>query len=642
MFASKTTNILASSFVIFAILFSGCGENSVSPLSKLETGNSSQLLNQVVSSRGGTILINNVNSEVNGLQISIPDSAYTDSRNYQISTSKITKHGYGNDIKILTPLITISNGGGYSEKPMTVRIPVKIPTGQFALAFQYDEATQKIEALPLIYEDSSEMRFITRHFSYSKIADTRGVKSIGTIQVETQKSSIFISSIDAATLDGTFDTGFELGIDNFQFVNWGSYIADSGHCGGQSIAMMWYYATKTKNGSPNLYGIFDNNGIDRTPEIWQDDVNAFRFCSVLQLKMHWTNLEIYDKIDKNFDRDLVTYRSIAFAIRETGNPQCLYVSDGTIAHAIIAYKTSNGHISVCDPNFPTTDKRDIVFVRKIGDFEPYYSGENASNIGTAYFNIYQAANSALIDYTLVETLYNQLLNGTIGNDFYPEVRLKVRDANNDYIELKNGIKIPTQVTLDASATSFQPYFRVWDYANRLLISNNERDFTLTKGNHKIGIYYSRISYPSPNSGFIGFKWFDIEAVEDNTPIEPEYGPIKINLKIDGVSKAMPTAYTEYSLYRVIRANDGLGSGALGNELYVSPGSVQWGVGSFILPASSNNVWKEGLSTYFASKPGVMTISSWSKAKYDGTFSFEATNSNLGKTVKVEGDFHYPP
>lgn len=645
MFTFKISVCAAGCFAAFVLLFSGCGDNSVAPELKLESGASRQLLRQTVSSIGGSIVVNDASSKVNGLQITIPDSGYTDSREFQISTSEITKHGYGKEITMLTPLITISNGGGYSENPMTVRIPVKIPTGQFALAFQFDEATQSLEALPLIYEDSTEVRFVTRHFSYSKVGSSSGGKSVPTIQGETQKSSIFISSIDAATLDGTFDTGFELGSDNFQFVNWGSYIASGGHCGGQSIAMMWYYTTKTQNGSPNLYGIFDNNGVERTPEIWQDDANAFRFCSVLQVKMHWTNLEIYQKIDKSFDRDLVTYRSIAFAIRETGNPQCVYVYDGKIAHAIVAYKTSNGRISVCDPNFPTTDKREIVFDKRLGDFEPYYSGENARSTGTAYFNIYQAANSALIDYTLVETLYNQMLNGTIGNDLYPTVRLQVRDANNDYTELKNGIKIPTHVTIDLSAFGFQPDFIVWDFATRNIISDNNRDFTLTKGKHRIGVYYSQLVSPNlyANSGYIGFKWFDIEAVEDdNTPLEPEFGPIKLNLKVDGVIMAMPKAWTEYSLYRVIRGTDDLGNGILDKEIFVSPGDVKWAEGSFILSASTNNALKDGLTSYIASKPGKLIISSWSKEKYDGTFSFDATNSSTGKTVKVEGDFHYPP
>lgn len=642
MFTVITAKSTAIAFAAIIVLLCGCGDNSVAPESKLESGSSRQLLSQVVSSSGGNIIIKEGTSKINGLQISIPNSAYTDSRDFQISTSEITKHGYGKEITMLTPLITISNGGGYSDNPMTVSIPVKIPAGQFALAFQFDEATQSIEALPLIYEDSTEIRFITRHFSYSKIAGSKVGKSVNTIQADPQKSSIFISSIDAATLDGTFDTGFELGVDNFQFVNWGSYIANTGHCGGQSIAMMWYYATKKKNGSPNLYGIYDNDGIDRTPEIWKDDVNAFRFCSVLQVKMNWTNLEIYQNIDKSFERDLVTYRSIAFAIRETGIPQCLYVNVDTTAHAIIAYKTSNGRISVCDPNFPTTDKREIVFGKKLGDFEPYYSGSDASHLGTAYINIYQAANSALIDYNLAEMLYNQMLNGTIGNDLYPTVRLKVRDVNNDYIELKNGLKIPTNVTIDVSATGFQPDFSIWDYTKRSQITDNERDFTLEKGKHRIGVSYSQIINSNPNSGYIGFKWFDIEAVEDNTPSEPEYGPIKLNLKIDGIVQTMPTAYTEYSLYRVIRGNNGVGSGGFDKELYVSPGDVKWGKGNFILPASSNNVWKDGTNIYFASKPGSMSISTWSKTKFDGTFTFEATNSQLGKTVTVEGDFHYPP
>jgi len=626
----------------------GCNDNTVAPIvPKLATGASIKIVSQNILQTGGVVVVNKTGSTINGLTINIPDSAYTDGRTFNISTSEISKHEFGKEITILTPLITISNGGGYSNKPMTIRVPVKIPAGQFALAFQYDESTQKIEALPLIYEDSTEVQFITRHFANSDIAQNK-VTILDDAKV---KSSIFISSIDAATLDGTFDTGFEMGIDNFQFVNWGSYIAIGGHCGGQSIATMWYYNTKKKSGSPGLYGIFDNDGINRTPEIWFDDVHAYRFCSVIQKKMHWTNMDIYRSINKNWDRDLVTYRSIAFAIRETGISQCLYVSNDSIAHAIVAYKTSNGRISVCDPNFPEQEKREIVFNKGLGDFEPYYSGSNAGSVGRAYHQIYLAANSALIDYDLVKDLYNQTLRGTIGNDLYPLVSIKVRNSNNDYVELKNGITIPQQVTLDVSAFGFQPSFIVWDYDTKQQIAWNVRDFKLSTGKHKIGVYYHDPFNQSDNSGYIGFNWYDIDVENDDLPIGNL--SIRLNVSIDGkpvtVKDTPPKLWfnpsksvTWFQLITELQDN---------SYLVIFKDSISYnGVGTYVIgreiagPAhytQRNN--QTGDISYFSQvdDPGTLTISGGG-GKLRGTFSFHGHLFSDPKKVKIiEGEFFYP-
>lgn len=614
---------------------------------KITAGESVDITTQTVPSSGGTVVVDATGSAIDGMVIEVPNGAYEEGRSFNVATRVITEHGFGSEISILTPLIEISNGGGYSEEPMTIRVPVSIPKGHFALAFQYDEATQSLEALPLIFEDSTEVRFITRHFSHSSIAASTAAQPVtsklrSTIQGDGRsRSTIFISSIDAAMLDETFDTHFEMGEDNFRFVNWGSYIAPTGHCGGQSIAMMWYYSMKKKNGSPGLNGVFDNDGIERTPEIWYDDVHAFRFCSILQTKMHWTNMEIYGDLEKSWERDLATYRSIAFAIRETGNPQCLYVSNGSdknsIAHAIIAYKTSNGHITVCDPNFPVQEKdREIVFLRGLGDFEPYYSGFNAGSVGTGYFNIYHAANSALIDYDLLSEQYSKVLDGTIGADEYPSVRVKVRNANDEYVDLHDGMKIPAQQTIDVTADGFGPYYTLWDFATRKQILMNDRDFVLTKGKHRIGVYYSDLVNGNPESGFIGFKWFNVEVVEEAPTSDPEYGSIRLNLRVNGVSKTLFSANFEYNLYRTIRA-----SGANGSELYLAAGDQNWGVGTFVLPPSSSNAWKEGDKLYTAVRPGTLTITSWSKTKAEGTFTFPAEDSG-GNDVVVEGDFHYPP
>src|SRR5438552_1882469 len=70
---------------------------------------------------GGTVDVST--GGMAGLEISVPDSAFSDSRTYHIETSEIISHEFGPDFVPASPLIRISNGGGMASKPMLIRIP---------------------------------------------------------------------------------------------------------------------------------------------------------------------------------------------------------------------------------------------------------------------------------------------------------------------------------------------------------------------------------------------------------------------------------------------------------------------------------------------------------------------------------------
>lgn len=150
------------------------------------------------------------------------------------------------------------------------------------------------------------------------------------------------------------------------------------------------------------------------------------------------------------------------------------------------------------------------------------------------------------------------------------------------------------------------------------------------------MYYSYVILGGPLSHYIAFEWFNVEVVDEAPTSDPEYGSIGLNLRVNGVSKTLFSANFEYNLYRTIRA-----SGANGSELYLSAADENWGIGTFVLPPSSSNAWKEGDILYTTRRPGTLTITSWSKTKAEGTFTFPAEDSG-GNDIVVEGDFQYPP
>src|SRR5438552_18817554 len=77
----------------------------------IETGPSVTLLTQTTS--GGTLLYAKPGDALNGLTIVVPAGSYPASHTFSISYQPITKHSLPTGTDVLSPLITIDNGGGY-------------------------------------------------------------------------------------------------------------------------------------------------------------------------------------------------------------------------------------------------------------------------------------------------------------------------------------------------------------------------------------------------------------------------------------------------------------------------------------------------------------------------------------------------
>lgn len=142
------------------------------------------------------------------------------------------------------------------------------------MAFFYDKDSGRLEGIPIIDENKNSVTIVTRHFSHIVI------------------SSIAINYLLYLMRD-EIDSGFKPEIDDWQFTNYGSYISPGGHCAGQSITAMWYYCEKTLNNEPHLCGLYDNNGNEKTPDLWKDDTLGYRFASTIQEDINWSGKMIY-------------------------------------------------------------------------------------------------------------------------------------------------------------------------------------------------------------------------------------------------------------------------------------------------------------------------------------------------------------
>jgi hypothetical protein len=368
---------------------------------------------------GGTVTVTDAKSPIKGMTITLAAKTYKDSKNFNVSTRAIKSHTFGAEFTPITPLITIDNGHQFSNEPMKVTIPISKKDDEFAMGFYYNDKTGKLEGIPACELDNKHITLITNHFS-----------------------DIVISEIKMSELDKVeIDTKFTPGTDDWEFVNYGSEIAEGGHCAGQSISAMWYYSQIFQGkGEQRLFGRFDDNNYGiKTPNFWMDDSSGYRFASVIQESIDWASMSRKAMSSLQYFSSSLTMYSFAYAMELTKEPQFVEIwgnetdKNGKVSeagHAIVAYRIKDGKIYVSDPNYPNNNGEAERFIQYTPNgFLPYSSGTNATAIkdkGDIFFTkIYYIASSAMINYDVINTQYVKLLNGTIGNDMFSKFKLKI-------------------------------------------------------------------------------------------------------------------------------------------------------------------------------------------------------------------------
>lgn len=378
-----------------------------------------------VGPEGGRIAVDGA-GPLKGFAIDVPEGAYPQSVSFDIGYQPIREHNLGPDFHPVTPLISVQNGGGYAEDPVTVTIPVPDDPDKFAMAFYYDRRSGRLEGLPLAGADRGSITVVTRHFS-----------------------DVVVSSIDIRILQGEVDvdTGFKPGFDDWQFTNHGSFAAPVGHCAGQSISAMWYFYEKRPT-ERCLYGRYDNN--DRgygTIDFWPDDSWGYRLASAVQRDCNWDRQAAQFMRKLQAYQDRLTMNAFRYSMLLTRSPQYIALASSTAPnrHAIIAYRIASGLLYVADPNYPGTER----FIRyEDGRFLPYNSGDNATAIAEgreiSYDRIGYSAASALVDWPQVARRWGQLKGGVAGDDYFDDAfTLKVLEAEGDppeeeWVELADG------------------------------------------------------------------------------------------------------------------------------------------------------------------------------------------------------------
>jgi hypothetical protein len=517
--------VLAAVFIIISLTLSGCAKvepsSATSPSNKIAATSSGNmtlgpvtsvvLANATISPSGGTIKISEPGNPLSGLEVKVPAGSYSETRQIKISYSPIEKQPIAAEIHSLTPLIILDNGGGYSSSMMQVKIPVKVPSGQFAMGFSYDAKKGKLKGLPVVKKDTESITLATQYLG-----------------------PVVVGSINELLLNENIPSSFKPGIDDWQFTNYGSYVAPNGHCAGQSISALWYFLNKPDGSDVHLYRTYDNNGNQpKTPDFWQDDSVGYRFASMIQNDINWDSVSMKmfgDLFSGQGDiwgtTDADTMKNFAYAMMQShGEPQevVIYSLSGS-AHAMVVYAVDKDGLSVADPNYPGDTTRRIKFSN--GRFQPYNSGANADDIakgrGTVFEIIRYVPQDSYIDQAKMQNRWTELKTKTIGNDKFPvHQNVWVDDAGQKH-ELTDGYKSPNRlIKLQIQATDTNLGGFIYRDGKSLTPNSNGK-IELLPGNNKLGIY--QVGKVGGDWKYIDFKYINVSYTETSPTPSPSASP----------------------------------------------------------------------------------------------------------------------
>jgi hypothetical protein len=490
------------------------------------------VVRQTIPGTGGVLTVNKPGDPLNGLVLTVPTKGFAQAQDFVISRSEITSHRLGANFNPRTPLIEFSYGGGYSGDALSIKVPIHLPAGHFPMGFLYDRATGKLQPIPLERFDSVSVTVSTRHLSSS--GTQAGKRSI--FSPQNAIGNMVVSSIEASILDGqvTLSTGFTPGVDDWEFPNHGSYIAQGGHCAGQVATMLWYYYEQRLKGAAPLWGRFDKIRDPSNPKvIWHDNPDGYRFASTVQKDMDFDDW-IAHSLPVQTSIPWITYYSFMYAILLTGEPQFVVImrSQPESGHAMIVYKITpaTGTLYIADPNYPGnrdpfngTPTTRIIECQN-GYMKPYSSALAAGGPGIVFDKIGYAATTAFIRWDKITERWAEFEKGTIGDDRFPAYQLRVHEpgrvstVSGDTVRTVHDTLGFSSYCTAASAkipgTDALQEFYTYTETGEWLGDGNSGNAGLLRlpvgeGHSRLGFYIMGASASTQKNHYVDFRWVNV-------------------------------------------------------------------------------------------------------------------------------------
>jgi hypothetical protein len=390
---------------------------------------------------GSTLVYRKAGDKLDGLTIGVPAGAFPVSTQWTViadSTAPVTLPA---DFTQVGPTLVIGNGQGYADSVMTLTLPLpsslNVTDADGVAPFYYDDASATFEGIPLVERTATSVTLATRHFSRDAMAlpgnsseaaamRRAGVVAFGAVKIVWVKTP-------KTKLIGTFNSGFRVGVDNWEFENQGEYVDPNGSCEGMSVTAMYYFYFMKGKGAPALYHHYD-----LTLENVLDNVQGIRFTGSVQgdYIARYEQGFVQEKaladaaLAKGAKLEDLTSIWILLTLKLTKNPVLLGIHGPPGGHAVVAYSASStgAHTDVAfaDPNFPKIG-RTMAF--ESGQMTPVSLQLKVGGPGGNFNKVYALAVSSEIPLAQIDARYAEFKRGKAGADRYPS-DYKVEFYNN--------------------------------------------------------------------------------------------------------------------------------------------------------------------------------------------------------------------
>ncbi|MBI5730042.1 MAG: PKD domain-containing protein [Ignavibacteriales bacterium] len=538
---------LASLFLVLLLLF-GCKKDDSNPTSpdtpsgnngNINIGTVVDITTQTIGTGGGTITVNKPNDPLNGLTVTIQPNSFTQAQTIKISSAPITSHQLGQYFNPLTPMIKITYQGGFSDKTMRIKVPITLSAGKFAMGFFYNEQTGKLEGIPIEELASDHITIATKYFS----PNTN--QSLGKRTSTDIVGDLVVGFIDESVLTSQtiIDTGFKPGVDDWEFINYGSYIEPDGICAGMSLTAMWYYLER-KSTDGTLFHKYDLfNDKTQPGKLWQDNPKGYRFASAIQSDLNW-DARATEKLFQQGD-PVLTWKAFALSMLLTKEPQYVGLRSTTnIGHAVVAYQMNyqTGDLQVSDPNYPagyqkngTTIGRTIKFIGN--KFNPFSASLNADAGALVFDTVYYFGKTTMINWDKFRTRWTEVSAGTIGNDKFPTYKLYIgkvggNELADNYILNSDTLTVLCRSTDNTEyllGTDFLQLFYIFDQNGNQLVRAGSTTKGVAKiklglGTTKLGFYICGAKNGKAEN-YVDFKWINVNRLGMTIDPNPLNGDI---------------------------------------------------------------------------------------------------------------------
>jgi hypothetical protein len=465
----------------------------------INTGAAVEVASKSIGSDGGVISFSKAEDLLDGLKLEIPAGAYDRPIPFKVSYKPIKSHTFNKYFTPASPLIVVENGGAYASDFIELTVPVKVPEGHFAMGFYYDSNRGTLEGIPPVNIQADSVTLVLTHFS-----------------------QVVVGTVDRKALPIAYETNFKPGVDDWQFDNWIDYIETEGSCAGMSLSAIWYYWERPDGANTHLYGTYDNNRRKpATPQFWQDDSDAVRMTSEIQLYSEDIETKLNLKRFRKYGMahpDWV-WETFRYAIAVSDMPQLIGAWQGgkALGHAMVVYKYDAGGLYVADPNWHGGTTNKIIWNGT--GFNEYRSASSAADLKAGkslLLNVFAfEPPSEIVSWSKLSQFWQDFKNGSTGSHF-PSYQLEWFDAKMNPVPVKDQMTT-SQNVLKVRINKDSGCDLMHAYLNFESIGAGKDVYTinLRPGQNDIGLLVEK--WKNLDSYYVDFRRFTVNCNITPTP-----------------------------------------------------------------------------------------------------------------------------